>query len=64
MSAEVILHNGRITTQDMMLPEVAALAISQGRVQAIGSNDEILRIADAQTKRIDLAGRRVIPGLN
>lgn len=64
MSAEIILHNGRITTQDSKRPEVAALAISAGRIEAIGNNDEVLRLATATTQRIDLGHRRVIPGLN
>lgn len=46
------------------MPEVAAIAISDGHVTAIGSNDEILRLGDASTQTIDLENRRVIPGLN
>lgn len=64
MSAEIILYNGRITTQDSQRPEVAALAISAGRIEAIGTNDEVLRLSTATTQRIDLGQRRVIPGLN
>ena len=64
MSVELILHHGRITTQVGNKPEVAAIAISNGRVQAIGSDDEILRLADANTQEIDLENRRAIPGLN
>lgn len=64
MSVELILHHGRITTQVRNKPDVAAIAISNGRIQAIGSDDEILRLADANTLEIDLENRRVIPGLN
>lgn len=64
MPVELILHNGRITTQDAVQPEVSAIAVSDGRVHAIGSDDEILRMADASTQEIDLEHRRVIPGLN
>ncbi len=64
MGTEVVLVNGRITTQDARQPEVEALAISHGRVSAIGTNDEVIRLADASTQRIDLEKRRVIPGLN
>ncbi len=56
--------NGRITTQDSTKPEVEALAIAAGRVQAIGTNEEILRLSGSETQRIDLEKRRVIPGLN
>ncbi len=64
MSIETILYRGRITTQDASSPEVSAVAISQGRIQAIGTDNEILAFADHQTAKIDLENRRVIPGLN
>ena len=40
------------------------LAIRDGRVAAIGSDEDILRDAPSGAKRIDLERRRVIPGLN
>ena len=64
MPVEMILHNGRITTQDAAKPEVTALAVSKGRVHAIGSNDEILALAGPRTQKVDLEKRRAIPGLN
>ena len=64
MPIQTILHSGRITTQDSSKPEVAAIAISDGRVAAIGTTDEIKSLGDASTQLIDLDNRRVIPGLN
>lgn len=61
---DMILHNGRITTDDPGNSEVQALAISEGVVAAIGTKDEILAMAAPKTKKINLNGRRVIPGLN
>lgn len=60
---DVILYNGRITTLDRARPEAHAVAVSSGRISAVGSDQEILPLASAQTKRIDLRGRRVLPGL-
>ena len=60
---ELLLHNGAITTLDPAQPQVSAVAISGGRIQAIGG-EELTALADEQTARIDLKGRRVIPGLN
>ncbi len=60
---EVILYNGRITTLDRARPEAHAVAVSGGRISAVGSDQEILPLASAQTRRIDLRGRRVLPGL-
>jgi predicted amidohydrolase YtcJ len=64
MPIQIVLHHGRITTQDSTKPEVAAIAVADGRVAAIGTNDEMKRLSDASTIHIDLENRRVIPGLN
>lgn len=65
MSAiQVIYKNGKITTLDRQHPEVEALAISDGKIFQVGDNQDILKLADRDTKIIDLNGRRVIPGLN
>ena len=64
MPIDMILHHGRITTQDSSKVEVSAVAIRNGLIEAIGSNDEILTLGGPQTQKIDLNNRRVIPGLN
>lgn len=64
MTISMILHNGRITTQDPAKPEVSAIAIDRGKVGAIGTDDEILKLANSSTQMIDLENRRAIPGLN
>jgi predicted amidohydrolase YtcJ len=40
-----------------------AIAIADGKVLAVGSDAEVEALAVASTERIDLAGRRVVPGL-
>ena len=62
--ADLILHNGRITTLDPGRPEVSALAIRDGRIAGAGSDQEVLAQCGAATRTIDLQGRRAIPGLN
>ncbi|MBF0548932.1 MAG: amidohydrolase [Deltaproteobacteria bacterium] len=61
---ELILYNGRITTNDPRQPEVTALAVKDGLVTAGGDDRTILALGDAGTRQIDLRRRRVIPGLN
>ena len=61
---ELILHNGAILTMGPRAPEVAALAVAGSRVLAVGTNDEMLSLAVAGTRRIDLGGKRVTPGFN
>ena len=60
---DLILFNGRFTTLDRSKPTATAVAVSQGRFSAVGSDREVLPLAGPQTKRIDLGGRSALPGL-
>ncbi len=60
--ADLILHNGRISTLDSKNPEAKNVAIKDGRI--IGIDDAEKYQHGPNTKAIDLKGRRVIPGLN
>lgn len=60
---ELILHHGRITTLDRARPTATAVAITAGRFTAVGSDEEVLVLAGPATRRIDLQGRPVLPGL-
>jgi predicted amidohydrolase YtcJ len=63
MSAQKIFYNAKIATNAK--PYFAqALAVEDGKVSAVGSKDEILRLRTPETEVIDLGGRTVIPGLN
>src|ERR1700683_4788098 len=61
---DLILHNGKIATEDDRRSLVEAAAIADGKFLAVGSNGEGLRLRDDSTKLIDLNKRTVIPGLN
>ncbi|MBZ8142694.1 amidohydrolase [Rubrivivax gelatinosus] len=61
---DAVFHDGRITTLDRGRPEAQALAVRDGRIAAVGDSAELLSSAGAATRRVDLQGRRVIPGLN
>src|SRR5215469_7837069 len=63
MSADTILHNAKIATNGV--PWFAeAIAITAGKIAAVGNNEDILRMRGPQTHVIDGHGRTVIPGLN
>lgn len=62
VSPGLILHNGRITTLDPNCPEATSIAVSSGRILSVG--DAANPKLGPNTKTINLAGRRVIPGLN
>ena len=53
---DVILYNGKILTVCDRAPEVEALAIAGDRILAIGSSQELLALAGAGARRVDLGG--------
>ncbi|HTW78352.1 MAG TPA: amidohydrolase [Terracidiphilus sp.] len=61
---ELILYNGNMWTVDEAQPQAQALAINDGRFVAVGSNGDVLRLATARTRKIDLAWKTVLPGFN
>jgi predicted amidohydrolase YtcJ len=63
MTADLILYNGRFSTLDRSNASPEAVAIADGRFLSVGRARDVEATAGATTKRIDLQGRRVIPGL-
>ncbi len=58
-----ILVGGTVLTGDPGKPRAQALAVRAGRIEAVGTRDEVQRLATARTRVDDLAGAVVIPGL-
>jgi predicted amidohydrolase YtcJ len=62
-TADVVLTNGKIITVDDRFSIAQAIAIRGERIVAVGTNEEIAPLAGVKTRRIDLRGRAVVPGL-
>lgn len=60
---DLIVHHGKIVTVDEKFTITEAIAVRGDRIVAVGNNETILKLAGPETKRIDLQGRTVIPGL-
>ena len=60
---DTILINGKVVTADGRGTLHQALAVSDGRIVALGKSAEIKRLAGRDTRVVDLGGRTVIPGL-
>ena len=58
-----IFHNGKIATVDPQFRVVQAMAIRDGRIVAVGTNADIVKLAGPATERVDLGGKTVLPGL-
>ncbi len=63
MTADLIVTNGKVVTLDPEDRIVRALAVRGEAITALGRDDEIEALAGPDTRRIDAAGRAVVPGL-
>ncbi|MGD2201034.1 MAG: amidohydrolase [Candidatus Bathyarchaeota archaeon] len=61
--SDLILINGRIITLDPQDTVTEALAVKDGKIQAVSTDNEILQYEGRTTDVIDLDGRTVTPGL-
>jgi predicted amidohydrolase YtcJ len=61
--ADVILFNGKILTVDSNFRTADSLAVNGDRILGVGTRAEVNRFADSRTRRIDLHGKTVLPGL-
>jgi predicted amidohydrolase YtcJ len=61
-SADLVLRDGLIVTLDPLQPQVQALAIQDGRIEAMGSDGAIAHYVGVNTKVMDLRGAFVTPG--
>jgi len=60
---DIILYNGSVITVDEKFSIAQAIALRGNKIFKVGANDAILRFAGPNTRKIDLKGRSVIPGL-
>ena len=63
MNPNLIIHNAKVYTVDEELPWAEAVACHNGRFLAVGSNEEVLKLAGGDTEIIDANGRLLLPGL-
>src|SRR5438552_13520787 len=61
--ADLILHHGKIVTVDKHFTIHQAMAVQDGRILRVGSDEHVLQTKGPQTKLLDLKGKTVLPGL-
>ncbi|HZY37037.1 MAG TPA: amidohydrolase [Mucilaginibacter sp.] len=62
--ASLVLKNGNIVTIKSKGDRAQAIAIKDGNILAVGTNEAIQGYIGADTKVIDLKGKTVVPGFN
>ena len=62
-AADLILTNGKVITVDEKFSIAQAVAVRGDRIIAVGTTQDITRLAGPSTRRIDLRGKAVTPGM-
>lgn len=63
LAADLFFHNGSIITVDTTDRIVQAVAVKNGKIQAVGKYEEAAILVGENTQVIDLAGRAMTPGM-
>ena len=64
MEADLVIINGKVITVDKDFSIQQAVAIKDGKILAVGSNNEVKPFIASGTKGLDLKGKTVLPGIN
>ena len=62
-ATETVYVNGLIYTQDRDLPWAESLVTKGDRIVFVGSDEDALQYAGGDSKRVDLQGQFVMPGI-
>ncbi|MFZ6046648.1 amidohydrolase [Pseudomonas sp. CR3202] len=61
-AVDLILHNAKVYTAEPGQALQQAVAIEAGKLRAVGSDAEVLRLKEAGTRVLDLGGKVLMPG--
>ena len=67
--ADLVVYNGKLVTMDDRSTDqnpgriAQAMAIREGKILAVGSDQEMMRYAGPKTRKVDLHGHTLIPGI-
>lgn len=61
--ADTIFRNGKILTVDKAFSIAQAVAVRGAAIAAVGSNDDVMKLAGPNTQVIDLKGKTMMPGI-
>ncbi|MEM1566644.1 MAG: amidohydrolase [Candidatus Bathyarchaeia archaeon] len=61
-AADLVILNANVVAFNPKQPRAQAVAVRDGRIIAVGSNDGVSRYVDGETRVVDVEGRTVVPG--
>ena len=56
------MHNANIYTSDPFQPKSQAIAISNGKIVAVGTDKDILNLSSSKTRKMNMGGKTITPG--
>lgn len=59
---DLVVHHARVFTADTARPWAEAFSVAGGRIQAVGTSEDLLKTAGPGTRAVDLEGAFVSPG--
>ena len=62
MTAEMIITGARVLTMDDAHPRAEAVAVTAGRIVAVGTAAEVMALRGPGTKVVEAGGRTLLPG--
>ncbi|MBN9618532.1 MAG: amidohydrolase family protein [Actinobacteria bacterium] len=63
-TADLVLRHGHVLTVDPSFSSAQAIAVTDGRIVAVGANADMSALIGARTEVVDLDGRTVLPGIH
>jgi len=64
LQADLIITNGKVITVNKNFSIARAVAVKDGKILAVGTDERIKALAGRKTKAIDLNGKTMLPGIN
>ena len=62
--ADTVYINGKVVTVDKKFSIKQAVAVSKGKIVAVGTTKAIKKYVGKKTKVVDLKGKMMLPGIN
>ena len=62
--ADLVIMNAKVVTVDKQFSIEQAVAVKDGIIVSVGTNDYIAKFIGAGTKIMDLHGKTILPGIN
>ncbi|HSB05810.1 MAG TPA: amidohydrolase [Thermodesulfobacteriota bacterium] len=62
--ADLLIINGKVITVDKNFSVKQAIAVKDGWIVAVGTNEDVQKFAGKKTQVMDLKGKPILPGIN